>query len=57
VIALGLVGALVVQLIALMRVPHARPGDRGRERRRRLLQALAVAGVLVALGLASQLLR
>ncbi len=65
VIALGLVGALVVQVTVLLRLPPERLGDQGherhherhRERRRRLLQALAVAGVLVAAGLASWLLR
>jgi hypothetical protein len=56
VIALGLVGALVVQVTVLLRLPAERAGERGRGRRRLLLQALAVAGVLIAAGLLSWLL-
>jgi hypothetical protein len=56
VIALGLVGALVVQVIALLRLPPDRPGDTGHRLRRTLLPALAVAGVLIAVGVAGWLL-
>jgi hypothetical protein len=57
VIALGLVGALVVQVTVLLRLPSERSGDRRREQRRLLLQALAVAGVLIAVGVTGWLLR
>ena len=55
VVALGLVAALVVQVGVLLRLPPERSGDRGGSLRR-LLPALAVAGVLIAVGVAGWLL-
>jgi hypothetical protein len=57
VIALGLVGALVVQVTALLRLPAERSDDRHHPVRRRLLPALGVAAVLIAVGVVGWLLR